>query len=127
MTIKINGDVLIHEKANIVGDIDLVGNIYIGEGVTLDNVTIRGDFNITCENRLTNITNSVINGSGSLKDCGIHDSFLCINGNSENFIVDGISVHLPRTFNNVMMCEETGVTVLEKNTNVSDNIIVIEE
>jgi len=128
MTMSFVGDIVIHEKANLYGEILLNGNIYIGEGVVLDNVTIYGDFNITCENRLTNITDSVINGHGNLKDCGVHDCFLVINGDCENFILDGLSVHEPRTFNDVLMdADEMINEPLEKQNDISKTIIVIEE
>lgn len=120
------GDVKIDPKANLFGENVLKGNIFIGPNVTLDNVSICGDFVITQENRITNIVDSVLVGSGAISDCGIHDSYLVINGNSDNFIVESVACHKPRTYNNVRMDEECGVVALEKETNVSNNIIIVE-
>ena len=119
------GNVVVHDRANLIGRNVLKGNITIGEGVILSNVCIYGDFVITQKNRLTSITDSVLVGSGAISDCGVHDCYLYINGNSENFIVESIACHNPRTYNDVMI-DESGVVVLEKETSVLNNIIILE-
>jgi hypothetical protein len=123
---EFEGNVNIDPKSNVYSS-KLKGNIKIGPYVILDNVTIVGNFNITCENRMTNIIHSVINGHGELKDCSIHDCFLAINGDSENFILNGLIVHESRTFNNVLMDVDEGINEpLEKETSVLNNIIIVE-
>lgn len=121
------GNVVVHGNANLFGRNVLKGNITIGEGVILDNVCIYGDFHITRENRLTNIVDSVLVGEGRISDCGIHDCYLVIDGDCDNFIMDGIVVHEPRTYNDVLMDGYEGINEpLEKQDNINDTNIEVE-
>lgn len=122
------GNVVVHDRANLIGRNVLKGNITIGEGVILDNVCIYGDFHITQKNRLTNIVDSVLVGEGRISDCGIHDCYIVINGNCDNFVLDGLSVHEPSTYNDVLMDVYEGINEpLEKQNNINDTLIVIKE
>jgi len=119
------GDVKIDPQANLHGRNILIGNIFIGPYVVLDNVTIRGNFSITQKNRLTYIIDSILLGEGNISDCGVFESTLFINGDSDNFVIDCVANCNPRTYNDVRIDDE-GVVVLEKETNVSDNIIIVD-
>jgi len=120
------GNVVVHEKTNLFGRNVLEGNITIDEGVTLDNVNLYGDFHITQKNRVTSITDSVLIGGGLIVDCGIHNSYVHINGNSENFILNDFTDHKPRIFNDIMFNGNEESTELEKQNDIKDTIIEVE-